>query len=122
CNQSNKNNANENQDSTILSDTLSYKMESFFKTEENCPKDTCDAYVAAKYPVFTNEQVNNFVLKLITPAPFKDNPTSSLSIAADSFINDYLAYKKEYPDGQLGYQWDQTLNITFQNKDFIAFN
>lgn len=121
CGQANNNTEEKTQDTINLSDTLSYKMESFFKTEKDCPKDTCDAYVAAKYPVFTNKELNDFVLKVITPAPLKDNPASSFTIAADSFINEYLDYKSEFPDSPMGYHWDQTLAVTYQNKELISF-
>lgn len=121
CGQGNKNTEEKTQDTINLSDTLSYKTESFFKTEKDCNKDTCDAYVAAKYPVFANNELNNFVLQVITPAPFKDHPTSSLAIAADSFINEFIDYKNEFPDNPMGYHWDQSLTVEYQNKEVISF-
>lgn len=121
CGQVNKNKEEKAQKDINLSDTISYKIESYFKTEKDCPKDTCDAYVAAKYPVFSIKELNDFVLQMITHAPFKDHPTTSLTIAADSFINEYIDYKNEFPDSPMGYHWDQSLTVEYQNKELIAF-
>lgn len=120
CKQKNKNYDSRNQDS-VATDSIKYTTKSFFKTTSDCKKDTCDAYVAAKYPVFDNQNLNDFVLKLITPLPFKKDPFTSINIAADSFINEYIKFKKDYPDSPAGYQWDQTLTVSQQSNDIISF-
>lgn len=121
CNQNQKKISEHNQDSFIhTEDTIAFTMHSFFKTSNECKKDTCDAYVAAKFPVFKSTELDNFVIKITTPAPFKENPTENIAIAADSFINEYLNFKKEFPDSPAGYHWDQTLTVTFQDQDIIA--
>ncbi len=105
----------------VATDTVAYTMKSFFKTSNECKTDTCAAYVAAKYPVFDNAKLNDFVLKITTPAPFKEEPAKSMAAAADSFLNEYINYRKEFPDGPAGYEWDQTLTVTYQDKDIICF-
>jgi hypothetical protein len=121
CNQNQTHTKGQQDTSQISTDTVAYTMKSFFKTSDECKKDTCMAYVAAKYPVFENNDLNDFVLSITTPAPFKEKPAASLEIAADSFINEYLNFKKEYPDSPAGYEWDQTLTVNYQDKDFLAF-
>jgi len=120
CNQNTKKPDKSIQDS-LVADTIAYTMKSFFKTSDECKKDTCGAYVAAKYPIFDHKYLNDFVLKITTPAPFKDHPAENIAIAADSFINEYLNFKKDFPDSPAGYEWDQTLTVAHQNKDVISF-
>jgi hypothetical protein len=123
CNQNQTNaGANGKDTSQVTADTVTYTMKSFFKTSDECKTDTCAAYVAAKYPVFVkNNDLNDFVLEITTPAPFKEDPTESIEVSADSFINEYINYRKEFPDSPAGYHWDQTLIVTQQDKDVISF-
>ncbi|WP_304068632.1 DUF3298 and DUF4163 domain-containing protein [Pedobacter glucosidilyticus] len=121
CNQNKPKQAEQEHAKQIAKDTLAYELINFYKTTPSCKSDTCEAYVKAVYPVFKTDSLNKFVSKIITTLPYNGVPTNNLNLAADSFINDYLRFKKEFPDSPAGYAWDQNFRIAYQDKDFINF-
>lgn len=102
-------------------DTAKYQIKSFYKTNPDCKTDTCDASVKASYPVFEDKNLNKFVSKTLASSPYLEKEYSSIAIAADSFINEYMAYKKEVPQSLAGYSWEQNLKVAYQNTNIISF-
>ncbi|WP_026903058.1 DUF3298 and DUF4163 domain-containing protein [Pedobacter glucosidilyticus] len=121
CNQNNPKQAKQEDAKQIVKDALVYELINFYKTTPSCKTDSCEAYVKAVYPVFKVEALNKFITNIITTLPYNGQPTRNLNLAADSFINDYLRFKKEFPDSPAGYAWDQNFRIAYQDKDFINF-
>lgn len=101
-------------------DTLSYKIVSFYKTSSECQKDTCGAVVEATYPSFESTEVNKLVNKIITN-DIASNGNLSLEIKADSFISEFLKFKKDFPEAVGGYEWIQSLEVGENHNDLITF-
>lgn len=121
CNQNKPEQSEQEDTKQIAKDTLAYELINFYKTTPSCKTDSCEAYVKAVYPVFKVEALNKFITNIITTLPYNGQPTRNLNLAADSFINDYLKFKKEFPDNPAGYAWDQNFRIAYQDENFINF-
>ncbi len=116
CSQNKNSSTTQNQ-----ADTITYETASFYKSSTECNTNTCGAYVKATYPVFKDDALNSFVMGKITIKPFDSVSYNALDIAADSFINEYVNFKKEYPETAGGYEWIQNLKVSYQNAKTINF-
>ncbi|ADY51490.1 hypothetical protein Pedsa_0918 [Pseudopedobacter saltans DSM 12145] len=101
-------------------DTSSYKMVSFYKTSTECKQDTCGAIVKASYPDFESPELQKFVNQIITN-DIANRGNLKLETLADSFINDFMKFKKDYPESVAGYQWIQTLKVDDNRSKLITF-
>lgn len=109
----------------VLKDSLPYQIIHFYKAtkKSSIPKDSSKyAYVKADYPKFADKQkfLNNQVLNIITAEPWTGNKSNSIDKAAESFFKEYLAFKKEVPESPAGYEWDENLKVSFQDKDLVV--
>ncbi len=102
------------------SDSVSFKMISFYKSSTECKEDTCGAYVKASYPEFNSPQVQKFVNKIITN-DISNKGNLKLEILADSFITEFVKFRKEFPEAVGGYQWIQTLKVNDNKPNLITF-
>jgi hypothetical protein len=121
CHQNKSQQTEEQKAKQINNDTLSREYTNFYKTTPNCKTDSCEAYVKAVYPVFKVDALNKFISKIITTLPYNGVPTNNLNLAADSFLNDYIKFKQEFPDSPAGYAWDQNFKVAYEDENFINF-
>jgi hypothetical protein len=122
CNQvSEKSASTKNQILKLKNDTLIYDTVSFFKTTPDCKKDTCESFVEAKYPQFKDQNINDFIKIKLSALPYEGPNNNNLEVAADSFINEYLSLKTEYPNSAFAYEWIQSLTVAYQYIPIISF-
>lgn len=105
------------QETNGTADSVEYTIRSFYKTSTECQKDTCGAYVKATYPEFKSKDLNDYIDGILTNQSKKE---ISLEVAADSFLNDYLKFKKEYPESSAGNEWIQSIKVSNQQSDLLG--
>lgn len=101
-------------------DTVKYEIKAFYKSNSDCKTDTCDTYVKAIYPVFEDKYLNQWVNNTLASSPYLEKEYPSIKVAADSFINEYLTYKKEAPHSPAGYTWEQEIQVAYQTQNMIS--
>ena len=102
------------------SDTSAYEMVSFYKSSTDCESDTCGGYLKATYPKFQSIELQSFVNQIITN-DIENKKHQNIEALADSFLNDYDDFKKEYPDAAGGYEWIQELKVNQETPHLLLF-
>lgn len=103
---------------TAANDTLTYHTDTaksikIFTNQERKTQDTTYAYV--QFPVFDDDNVNQYLFKAIIPL-VNDSTIKSYQDLTSSFVRDFNENQKEFPD--MITPWFMDLNIKILNQKF----
>jgi len=112
---------------TTDSESLKFSDKSFLKSYTNCsPTDTC-TYLKVDYVEAVSgknkDKINKFITGIINSGvSFGDTTLPSMQVAADSFMAQYLSFRKENPESPQYWYLEQSVAVNLDNQKMISLS
>ncbi|MEO8512321.1 MAG: RsiV family protein [Ignavibacteria bacterium] len=106
-------------------DVLKFTERSFFKSYNNCsPNDTC-TYFKVDYTEAVSgrnkDKVNGLISAIVyTGVSYGDTTMPNIQVAADSFMTQYVAFRKEVPESAQYWYLEQSVSANLDHQKIIC--
>ncbi len=105
--------------------TIKFSDKSFMKSYKNCsPNDTC-AYFKVDYIEAVSgknkDKVNKLIMNIVNSGvSYGDTLLPSMQVAADSFITQYVSFRKEFPESAMYWYLEESVKPANETPTIIT--